>query len=199
MAIGTKRFTRADLERLPDDGKRYEIIDGELVVSPSSTLRHALVVAAIYDALAAWARAHGGVVLASPYDLFIADDQNLVPDLLLMLPEHLHRFEERYLREPPDLVVEVSASRDSSGRDLGPKHRIYAAFAVPEYWVANLREDVLLAFRLDRQRGQYRAPEQLGFGDVLRTPLLPGFEAKVNDLLVPSPVAQRGAREDARA
>ncbi|MGI8873244.1 MAG: Uma2 family endonuclease, partial [Egibacteraceae bacterium] len=82
-------------------------------------------------ALQGWTRVHGGEVLPGGVDLYVAEEQNLVPDVLLVRADHLDRIGRRYLRQPPDLVVEVSSSRDSRARDLGAKRRIYAHFGVP--------------------------------------------------------------------
>jgi Uma2 family endonuclease len=197
VVTSTQRpFTRADLERMPADapGWRHEIIDGRLVVSPAPSLRHARVVAQFFLALEAWTREHGGETLGGNFELYIDERQTLIPDLLLMLAEHVGRFEERYLRQPPDVVVEVSSSADSRRRDLVAKRGIYGAFAVPEYWVVDLRNDVVLAFRLgDQDRGEghadsvgYGAPTRYETGDTLSSPLLPGFHAPVSTLLAVS-------------
>ncbi|MBA2316178.1 MAG: Uma2 family endonuclease, partial [Euzebyales bacterium] len=125
---------------------RHEIINGELVVSPSPYVRHARTVARMFNALQGWTRVHGGEVLPASVDLYVAEEQNLVPDVLLVRADHLDRIGRRYLRQPPDLVVEVSSSRDSRSRDLGAKRRIYAQFGVPEYWVADMDDGAVLAF-----------------------------------------------------
>lgn len=182
MATQT-RFTRADLERIPEDAYgRHEIIDGRLVVSPSPTIPHAKVVMNVVLALAAWARPRGGLVLAGNVDLYVAEDQNVIPDALLILAEHLDRVEERFLRQPPDLVVEV-ASPSNRRRDLGAKRRIYAGFGVPEYWFADRDAGRIDSFRL--ADGGYPEPIRFDVGDVLETPLLPDFTALVAELLGP--------------
>ena len=181
MATRTQ-VTRADIEHVADDANgRHEIIDGELVVSPAPGLRHARALMAIVDVLRAWTRVHGGEVVHGPFELYISEARSLIPDALLMLERHRERLDDRYLRLPPDLVVEVSSSRDSRSRDLGPKRQIYARFGVPEYWVADLDDGAILAFRLDGDR--YLDAVRHSPDAVLTTPLLPGFAAPVADLL----------------
>lgn len=179
------RFRRVDLRRrlLDPSDRRHEVVDGQLVVSPAPSLRHARTVLRIVTALQAWTREHGGEVVAGNYELLLGRGLALVPDALLVTAEHLDRFEEQGLRRPPDLVVEVCSERDSKARDFGAKRLAYDRFGVREYWVADLDADAVVAFWL--AAGADRRPTRYDPGATLSSPLLPGFAVPVVELLAP--------------
>src|SRR3982751_1476339 len=103
------RWTSADLEVLPDDGKRYEIIDGELYVSTQPHLYHQIVCGDLYAALKAWNRqTKAGLASISPGVIF-ADDNDVVPDVIWMSQERVATAlgANGHLYAAPELVVEV--------------------------------------------------------------------------------------------
>src|SRR5260221_14666447 len=98
----------ADLERWPDDGRRYELYDGEVHVVPSPLLLHQLVSARLYLALEQYTRAQGGVVLYAPLDIVLTEYDVVQPDLLLFTKGRQHLLHpEKVTRVPPDLAIEI--------------------------------------------------------------------------------------------
>jgi Uma2 family endonuclease len=182
MATQPAGLTWTDLQARPEDGNRYELLDGELVVSPSPGLRHQETVAELLTELHLWARAHGGKALAGPFDVYVHEREFTEPDVLYVRPERTHLFEERRIAAPPDLLVEVS-SPSTRARDLGVKRDIYERFAVPEYWFVDLDADVVLVHRLDA--GAYGQPEVVGPGDTLQPGACPGLVIPARGLLPP--------------
>ncbi len=133
-----------DLAGFPDDGRRYELIDGSLIVIPAPGTIHQLVVGAIYRLL--WsARRAATVVLTAPVDFVPTATTALQPDVVVVDAGDIG--EERLTR-PPLLVVEV-LSPSSRRHDLGSKRLAYAAAGVPVYWVIDPEPPVTLnALRL---------------------------------------------------
>lgn len=125
-------FTRHDLEGMPDDGNRYELIDGALVVTPSPSRRHQGVSSRLHRALDA-ACPDDLRVLSAPLDFVIADDTTLQPDLVVV-DATVVRDEQAPLR--PHLVVEI-LSPTTRLLDLHVKRERYASAGVPSYWIVD--------------------------------------------------------------
>jgi Uma2 family endonuclease len=131
------RWTYAEFARLPDDGNRYEVIAGELYVSPAPRPLHQLVVTRITVALSAHVEANRmGTVFVGPIDVLFAEGDYLEPDVVFVRRERGGIESDRGLEAAPDLVVEV-ASPSTGGRDRILKRERYLHFGVPEYWVVD--------------------------------------------------------------
>jgi len=143
-------LTYEDLQSFPDDGRRYELMDGTLIVTPAPTGPHQVVVAALYRALFA-ARPDGTAVLPAPVDYVPDPATVLEPDLLVVDAEEAL---EAHLTRTPYLVVEV-LSASTRAQDLGSKLLAYAKAGVPDYWIVDPEPPVTLqVFHLDD--GAYR-------------------------------------------
>lgn len=132
-----KRWTREMVLALPDDGSRYELFDGELLVTPAPTGLHQLAVARLYDIVAPYVRANGlGQTLWSPADLALGGEQLSQPDLFVMpwLPD-----DRRAWSGFPDPVLIVEILSPSSERfDRTVKRRRFQRAGIPEYWIVDL-------------------------------------------------------------
>lgn len=173
------RLSYREYEALPEpeDGSRWELVDGELVVTPPPGDAHQRVLAELTTELTLWARSLGAQVLPGA-GLLIADDAELIPDLLMVLPEHLD-VERRRHKTHADLVVEIS-SPSTRRRDLGRKRELYEAAGVPEYWFVDRDRGEVLVHRL--VDGAYGRPVVLRRRDTLTSPLLAGFSLAVERL-----------------
>lgn len=127
-----RALTRADLDRLPDDGHRYELLDGILVVSPAPRYVHQVAVGNLLVRLASTLPAHLQVLVA-PFDVVLADDTVIQPDLLVAPRAE---FTERDLPGPPLLAIEV-LSPSTRGIDLLLKKERLARAGSPHYWVVD--------------------------------------------------------------
>lgn len=125
-------FVRADLDLMPDDGRRYELIDGSLVVTPAPSLRHQVVAGQLHLRLAA-ACPQELLVLFAPFDVTLDDRSVLQPDLLVA-PRSA--FTAGDLPAAPLLVVEV-LSPSTRHIDLGLKKSRYETAGTPAYWVVD--------------------------------------------------------------
>ena len=178
MAISIK-FTHADLLVMPDDGKRREIVDGELFVTPSPLSKHQLIVSIIASAFFLYLDDHPiGRLFMAPLDVIFGEYDVLEPDLLFILNEHRGIIQD-WVRGAPDLVIEV-LSPTTARQDRGPKLKAYARFGVPEYWIVDPDNRAVEVYRL-AQAG-YAEPQRFLEPDILASPLLPGFALPVRDI-----------------
>jgi Uma2 family endonuclease len=173
-------LTYEDLEAFPEDNLRRELIDGELFVTAAPGRRHQQVVLELGSRLLAYSKEHGGAVYVAPRDVYLASDTVLEPDVVFVTAGNLSRDEERFVRDAPDLVVEVS-SPSTRRLELVRKLEAFQRFGVPEYWYVDLEADRVEVYRLTG--GRYAAPIVLSGESVLESPLLPGFMVSIEDLL----------------
>lgn len=138
-----RELTRADLEALPDDGHRYELIDGVLVVTPAPRFRHQSTVSLLHIVLHE-ALPDGLVVLFAPFDVVLADDTVIQPDLLVAPRD---AFTEADLPTAPLLAVEV-LSPSTRGIDLLLKKDRLQRAGCPNYWVVDPDEPSIVAWAL---------------------------------------------------
>ncbi len=155
----TRYWTRENVLALPDDGNRYELVDGELLVSPSPRPLHQIALAAVYDRLSTYVRAHGlGLLLFSPADLDLLSGQLVQPDLFVVAGH-----DGRALREWTDvgiplLVIEV-LSPSTARHDRITKRRKYQRVGVPEYWIVDLDARAIERWRPEDERPEVRADD----------------------------------------
>ena len=136
-------LTRADLDRMPDDGRRYELIDGVLLVSPGPAIRHQIVAGNLSDLLR---RACPAEMLAlfAPVDVVLATDTVLQPDLVVAARED---FGKQDLPGAPLLAVEV-LSPSTRRFDLMLKFSRLEAAGCRAYWVVDPDTPSLIAWEL---------------------------------------------------
>jgi len=140
-------LTHADLEGMPDDGHRYELVDGVLVVTPAPGKLHQRCVARLTALLLA-AAGSGHEVLAAPFDYLVGPATLLQPDVLVARREDVG---EARLERSPLLVVEV-LSPSTRLTDLGTKRLAYEAAGVPAYWLVDPGDPGLTVLRLHEGR-----------------------------------------------
>jgi Uma2 family endonuclease len=175
------RMTYEELQRLPDDGQRHELVDGVLVVTPSPASRHQRIVAILVARLLPFAEEHElGSVFPSPLDVVLSRSDVVQPDVLFVAKSGAARVEEHGIEGPPDLVVEV-VSQGSRRRDAITKRQLYGRYGVREYWLVDPETDSVKVFRLS---GALEPVQELTAqdGGRLTTPLLPGFELPLVEL-----------------
>ena len=142
--IGPRHYTYADLERMPENRKRNEIIDGDLIVSPSPSVLHQKIVGSLFVQLHAFATRVSGQAFVAPLDIVFADDNVVQPDVMYVGADRLGIIAEKNLRGAPSLVIEV-LSPSSYDTDPGEKLALYARFGVPEYWIVDPRTHSIVA------------------------------------------------------
>jgi Uma2 family endonuclease len=131
------RVSYADLERAPEDGRRYELYDGEVFVVPAPLARHQLIQQNIVQLLVAYAKQTGGFAVDSPIDIVFSDYDVLQPDVVFFSAARRHLIDlDRVIRDAPDLCVEV-LSPSTAATDRGKKMQMFARYGVNEYWIVD--------------------------------------------------------------
>jgi Uma2 family endonuclease len=166
----TGAWTYDDLLRLPDDGKRYEIIEGTLYEMPSPLLVQAQVIANLIGMLLPIVARLGGRWFTAPLDVFIPGGDPVQPDLIVILPSSKAKPVRRGIDGPPDLAIEVLSPSDR-GHDRLTKRALYARAGVREYWIVDpeARTVEVQALHLDA----FHAVQTTAGGDRIESPLLP--------------------------
>ena len=142
-------LTYADYAALPDDGKRYEILDGELFVTPAPTSGHQIIVANLVRALDSYVQPRRlGLVLFAPLDVIFADTSIAEPDILYLDNSRSSLMARRGIEGPPTLLVEV-LSPGTARSDRHVKFALYARYEVPFYWIVDPVVRALEAYRLE--------------------------------------------------
>ena len=173
------KFTYRDYVNTPED-KRYELLDGELILSEAPSRNHQGSQVNIGSPLYVFVRSNGlGVVYFAPRDVVLTDTDVVQPDLLFISNERLHIDTERGVHGAPDLVVEV-LSPSTAERDRTFKRALYAKHGVKEYWLVDTAAKTI-AVLLNTGDG-FESVGTYGEGDKLVSPTLPGFRLNVDEV-----------------
>ena len=148
MAMHRTVLTYEDYAALPDDGRRYEIHDGELSVTPSPGTSHQRVSRNLNEILGAHGRTRGlGEVLYAPLDVILTNTTIVQPDLIFVAPAHASRVSRRGIEGAPTLAVEI-LSPSTTMIDRSTKLPLYARYGVPYYWIVDPDARALEAYEL---------------------------------------------------
>jgi Uma2 family endonuclease len=136
MKQANVKFTYDDYLLLPEN-KRYEIVEGELLVVPAPYLHHQRILREMGMALSIYAKSHGiGEIFYAPCDVVLSMENIVQPDLLFVANERKGILTAANIQGPPDLVVEI-LSESTRRRDLEIKRKLYAKYGVREYWIVD--------------------------------------------------------------
>ena len=155
MAVTTdldhKHWTAADLRAIPDDRNRYEILDGELFVSPSPSLGHQMLLARLFRVIDAYVEACKiGNVIFAPADVVLADDTVVEPDLFV-LPVFQGKPPQQW--DVGGLLLAIEILSPSTARvDRTVKRLRYQREGIPEYWIVDGDARVLERWRPKDER-----------------------------------------------
>jgi Uma2 family endonuclease len=146
------QITWQDVQQMPDDGNRYEAIEGELYMTPAPTVRHQRISIrlemALHDLLVD--PGHGELLHAPVGVEFPATGEGVQPDILFVSHGRRGIVAEDWLRGAPDLVVEI-LSPSTAHRDRGVKLRLYERQGVAEYWVVDPEAEAVEVWRFDAE------------------------------------------------
>ena len=174
------RWTTADLELFPDDGKRYEIIDGELFVTRAPHWKHQNVADNVCTELKLWSRQTRLGDAATTPGMIFSDADNVISDVVWASNERLAEIldEAGHLTGAPELVVEVlSPGQEQARRDRELKLKLYSVQGVREYWIFDRQQQKVEVYR--RENGVLKLAATFFKEDNLTSPLLPGFSCSV--------------------
>jgi Uma2 family endonuclease len=172
-------WTYDDLFALPDDGKRYEIIEGELYEMPSPSWIHVAVVMNVILMMGPLVRSLGGHIGTAPADVFFTGADPVQPDILIILPDSRAIGGGRGVHGPPDLLIEV-LSPSNRGHDLLTKRALYGRAGVREYWIVDPERKTveILTLADDALRSAQRASGD----DTVVSPVLGGATFPLSEI-----------------
>jgi len=177
-----KWMTVDDLLLMPDDGNRYEVIEGELFVTRAPNYDHQAVITNLAYLITAYLKQNPiGSVVAGPGVIF-SKFSGVIPDLIF----HLHKTRKKNLsggklKGAPELAIEiVSPGASSHRRDRVAKRHLFAKYGVQEYWIVDYKTRTVEVYVLEQKVLQLVT--KLGDRDVLTSSVLPGFSCKVVDI-----------------
>ena len=141
-------LTYKEYEAFPEDGRRYEIHDGEISVTPAPSPQHQMVSRNLFRLLDQHVRTKGiGEVLYAPIDVILSETSIVQPDLVYLDPARLGGISRRGIEGAPTLVIEV-LSASTTRTDRSTKRQLYARHGVPFYWLVDPEERAVEALVL---------------------------------------------------
>jgi len=174
------RVSYADLERAPEDGRRYELYDGEVFVVPAPLLKHQWAQHRVAEILYRYAADHGGVPGQAPLDVAFSDYDVLQPDVVYFTSAHAHFIDpSRVIRHSPDLCVEV-LSPSTAATDRGKKMQMFARYQVPEYWIVDPDAETIEIYEL--RSGTYELMVKASGDMAITSTRLPGLSFPAGSL-----------------
>jgi Uma2 family endonuclease len=167
------KITYRDYLEFPDDGRRYEVIDGDAIVTPAPNLRHQRVLANLYFALSLHVRAQRlGELLFAPCDVVLTDTTIVQPDLIFVSKERRAVLEKARIAGAPDLAVEI-LSPSTATRDRSLKLQTYERHGVAHYWLLDPERGDLEEYVLSD--GKFRLVSKLTGPVAFQPRVFPGF------------------------
>jgi Uma2 family endonuclease len=179
-------FTYSQLVRLReklDDHNRYEIIDGDLQVTPAPAPEHQWASSGFHRILSThvWDN-RLGIVMFAPFDVIFTKNDVVQPDIFYITAEQIERIGRRGIEEAPTLVVEV-LSPSTTARDRGIKRELYERQGVPHYWLAHPTRRTLEVHEL--RGGQYELMATLTGNAEFRPALFPDLVIPLREIWPP--------------
>jgi len=179
------RLTNADLEAMPDDGNRYEVIDGELYVSSAPSFIHQKILINIGIAIGNYLREHPIGQIVPGVGVIFDDYDGVIPDLIFVTNERLRKtLAGGRFHAAPEIVIEIlSPGSSNQRRDRQVKRSLYAARGAAEYWIVD-PENLSIEVHRRNESGELVFDKSLLQGDELTSGLLPEFSLPVDALFV---------------
>jgi Uma2 family endonuclease len=180
------RWTHADWQKLPEDGNRYEIIDGVLYMSTAPSFFHQWIILQFVRRIGTPALEQGlAIPIFAPIGVLMPGCDPVQPDFLLVLSAHASIIHDRRIFGVPDAIVEILSPSNRS-YDEEVKLTAYARAGLPEYVIVDPHARALRHYQLARQ-GQYGEPRVLGETDDFHFICLPAFPLHIGDLFAGAP------------
>ncbi len=178
-----QEFTYQDYFNLPNDGNRYEVINGELIMVAAPNTFHQKISWNLILAIGSFLKKKKiGQAFGAPTNVLL-DEKNVVqPDILFILNEHSEIVKEKYVEGTPELMIEI-LSEGSAYRDLVDKKELYAKFGVKEYWIVDpMKQRVEI---LENKNGEFELIQQITKTGKVKSKVLKGFEVELTEIFNP--------------
>ena len=174
------KFTYEDYRNTPAD-KRYELLEGELVMAPAPRIPHQRVAIELGTRLHTFVKDRGlGQVLSAPSDVLLSNTDVVQPDLLFVSRERSDLLlGGDNVRGAPDLVIEI-LSPSTSGLDRTLKRRLYAKYGVREYWLVDPNAKTVAVLLMGED--DFAVVGTYGEGQIVTSPTLEGFTFNLDEI-----------------
>jgi Uma2 family endonuclease len=174
MGVAVKKLTWDDLKNLPEDAGRTEIVDGDLIVSPTPSDRHQEISTALAAAIHPFVKRHKlGKFYGAPVHIVLGEHANFEPDLCFLASGNLHRLQSPVIVGPPDLIIEI-ISESNRTHDTVVKFQNYERYGVAEYWLVDPRDRRINVWSL--QQGSYVSVGAFATGQNIQSRVLTGLQ-----------------------
>jgi len=179
VVLEKQKYTYQDYLKTPDD-KRYELINGNLTMSPAPITKHQIILITLVGELFMWLKTNPiGKVMVAPVDVYL-DEENLVqPDILFISKKREKIITEKNIQGAPDLTIEI-VSQSSIHRDMVEKKSLYEKFGVKEYWLVYPDEELVEIYEL--KNNSYKLYKTFSKDETLETPLLKGMKIDLKEV-----------------
>jgi Uma2 family endonuclease len=184
QALATKKWKSADLEKLTyDEWNRYEIIDGELLVTRAPHFGHQNISSNLNTLIGTWSKQTGlGKIVATP-GLIYTDSDNVIPDLAWVRNDRLNDLldDSGHFQGSPDLIIEIlSNSKEDKRRDRELKLKLYSREQVSEYWIVDWRQQQIEVYCYELDALKLKGI--LKQNDLLTSSILPNFSCALAEI-----------------
>ncbi|MEW6619844.1 MAG: Uma2 family endonuclease [bacterium] len=180
LATKEEKWTYEDYVQFPDDGKRYQIIQGEVYMSPAPVPYHQRISAKLFEILQQFVKINKlGEVFYAPCDVLFSDEDVVQPDIFFISKENLNIIKDKYIEGAPNLIIEIT-SPYTQNLDKLLKKRLYETYGVKEYWLLDADKKTLQIFshtgKLYEDTGIYK------IGDVVKSNLIKGLNFNLKEI-----------------
>ncbi|GIX42101.1 MAG: hypothetical protein KatS3mg129_1834 [Leptospiraceae bacterium] len=177
-----KKLTYKQYFTIKDD-KRYELIEGKLLMSPAPNTKHQRIIRKLLRLIENCLinKKIKGEVFLSPIDVVFREDIVLQPDIVYITEERKDIIKERGIFGIPDLVIEV-ISPGSEKRDIVDKKRIYEESKVKEYWIVFPNEEFIEVLEYDEKGNRYKEIGVYNKEKELESKVIKGLKIKVKEV-----------------
>jgi len=174
-----KQYTYEDYEKLPE-GAPYQLIGGELIMTPSPVPYHQIVSRRIEFELLKFVEDRKlGEVIDAPMDVYLSETETYQPDIIFISNERMNIIGEKKIESAPDLVIEI-LSESTAYYDLRHKKRVYEKSGVKEYWIADPMEKSIEVY--ENVNGEFKIYSQAMEKGRVNSKLLEGFGVELEKI-----------------
>lgn len=174
-----KQYTYEDYSKLPE-GAPYQLIGGELIMTPSPVPYHQIISRKIGFELVKFVEERKlGEVIYAPMDVYLSETETYQPDIIFISKERLNIIGEKKIEAAPDLVIEI-LSESTAYYDLKHKKRIYESSGVKEYWIVDPMEKSIEVY--ENINSEFKIHSQALKSGRVSSKLLEGFGVDVEKI-----------------
>lgn len=175
--VQRKKYTYQDYLNLPDDGKRHEVINGELIMTPAPNIFHQTVSNNLEFELNSFIKKKNvGKMFHAPTDVKLSETNVVQPDIIFVTVERSNIITENFIDGAPDLIIEI-LSPGTAYYDLIEKKELYERFEVKEYWIVDPKKRRVEIYQNAAQ--QFELNQRIELEGFAKSLVIEGFEVSL--------------------